>query len=290
MPRSVCSTTPHTAARTARFPRWLLWAVCILSAALCIWQLALYKGVCMIMGDSYSYYNACIGLRELHIDDIRPPVYPLFYGIMYAIFGHSYRAIGICVTQWAIYAATMLLVWDICMSLRLSRRTGSAVVLAYFLFPCFWCYNNVCLPESLSACLLVALIWSCARYYDTHRAAWQWIGAALLLMLIFTKPMFVCLIPVMALWWVADAAGAPRRRRRAAFLTAAALVAVTSLPVAAYAMAQKEMTGVTMLSKSSLLNRYATLRMAGIIAPEGESSHPDITEVWHDLKDIRRPG
>ena len=283
MPRRISAHTPHNAVRTARIPRRLLWTVCFLSAALCIWQLAVYKGACMNMGDAYSYYGAYDHLRHLQLDDIRPPVYPLFYGIMYAIFGHTFCAIGLCATQWAIYAGTMLLVWDICMSLRLSRMIGSAVVLAYFLFPCFWCYNNVCLPESLSGCLLVALIWSCARYHETHRKAYLWGGAALLLILIFTKPMFVSLIPVMALWWAAVAAEAPRRHRRRAILTAAMLVAATSLPVMVYAMALREKTGVTMLAKSTLLNRYATLRMAGIISPTGETQRPDITGVWQEL-------
>ena len=90
MPRRISAHTPHNAVRTARIPRRLLWTVCFLSAALCIWQLAVYKGACMNMGDAYSYYGAYDHLRHLQLDDIRPPVYPLFYGIMYAIFGqHS---------------------------------------------------------------------------------------------------------------------------------------------------------------------------------------------------------
>lgn len=55
MPRRISAHTPHNAVRTARIPRRLLWTVCILSAALCVWQLAVYKGACMNMGDAYSY-------------------------------------------------------------------------------------------------------------------------------------------------------------------------------------------------------------------------------------------
>lgn len=286
MPRRISANTPNITVRTARIPNRLLWTVCFLSAALCMWQLAVYKGACMNMGDAYSYYGAYDNLRHLRLDDMRPPVYPLFYGIMYAVFGHTFCSTGLCATQWAIYAGTMLLVWDSCISLRLSRMISSGVVLAYFLFPCFWCYNNVCLPESLSGCLLVALIWSCARYHETHRRFCLWLGAALLLILIFTKPMFVCLIPVMTLWWAAVAAAAPRRRRRGALLITAMLVAGTSLPVMAYAMALKQKTGVTMLAKSTLLNRYATLRLTGIIAPQGETLHPEITGVWQELNTL----
>ena len=78
------------------------------------------------------------------------------------------------------------------------------------LFSGSWVYNNNLLPEALCQGMVPLLIWQAIRFVRTRRAVWIVYTFLTALALVFLKPQFISLFPVLALVWGI----AVRRNRR----------------------------------------------------------------------------
>lgn len=261
-------TARHTPASKAAatmsstLPAWLWWTVGLFSAAMLALQFSIY-GHGTDAFDGYSYFRAWDTITSLHTDQLRPPVYPIFVGILSDLFGKNATLIIIPIIQWTVYALSMQLVWSLCRSLDVRRGLAIAAVFFFLMFPGMWMHNNVTIPEPLCGSGLLLLAWLTERYIRRgSRKELLW-SCALVICLIFTKVMYIFLIQVMAVVWIYVC----RRRGALKALTAAAVIVPVVLPLL-YSLCNRHTYLHQGLTLASTWNEYYCLRMEGLIRPD----------------------
>lgn len=213
--------------------------------------------------DGYSYFNAWDTIRTLHPDQLRPPLYAVFAGLVREIFGERGALAAIAFLQWTAYVASLSIVWRINWRLGVRRPFNVVAVLMFLVFPGMWVLNNVSVPETFCGCGLLLLIWLSDRYMATGRRKYLLWSGAVLIGLIFTKVMYIFLIPVLGVLW-----GYTCRNFRKDILPAAGIIASAIILTVAYSLTIKRVCTTQGLTLATAWNRYVTLRMEGLIQPD----------------------
>lgn len=214
--------------------------------------------------DSFSYYEAWDNLKLLHPDFWRPPVFPIIVGVLKEIFGMETSRAVLALFNWGCYAAAMLLLYPVCRGIGVGNRVSCAVVLGSFLLPGLWVMNNIAMAESFSGSLLVALVWTSLKLRDTGRRSWLWRSGLLMATLIFTKPVFVILLPIMAIYWLATL-----WHRGGELWIAACILAGILAMVTFYGWQLYRFNGGNFgLTYATISNRFYCLREHGLIRPD----------------------
>ncbi len=266
-----------------RMPFWLTITTVLLGVCFCGWQLALY-GAGSEASDGYTYFQAWNVIKTFHTDYLRPPVYVVFVGILDELFGRQGCLIIISIVQWAIYIASLQLVWQINRWIGVTPRANIIAILAYLLIPGFWVTNNFAMAESLSGSMIILLVWLSGRYLQTHHKRPLILSGILLATLIMTKPMFVMLLPVMALFWAIVCFRTKRHLKIAGALMLANL-ALTG----GYMWCMNHTYCIPKLSVSTLWNDYYSLRAEGLITPD-DFSNPEQKRMFKAAYDRRPSG
>lgn len=262
---------PRATVPSTTLPAWLWWTVGLFCAAMFALQLCLY-GQGSDATDGASYFRAWNTIRTLHTDQLRPPLYPLLAGGLRDLFGLTAAKIIIPAIQWTVYALSMNLVWKLNDSLGVNRGLNVAAIFCFLVFPGLWMLNDLTVPEPLCGAGLLLLAWLTRRYVATgSRRLLLWSGA-LLICLIFTKVMYIFLIPVMAVVWIYVA----HRRRALKLLTASAILTPIAL-VLFYSFCTWHTHRHVGLTIASAWNDYYCLRMEGLIRP-ADISDPGLRE------------
>jgi 4-amino-4-deoxy-L-arabinose transferase-like glycosyltransferase len=161
----------------------------------------------------------------------RPPGYPAFVAVIYAIFGHNPEAVR--VAQCAVGALLCPLTYAIAASAAgpLAGVVAAAITAVYPPFIRFSYYGGpgLLLSEGLFMVLLAAGLWQLGRLAQQRRfgtavAAGAWLGLATL-----TRPVTL-FFPAAILLWAASAPRPDRRRAIAAAFAVCAAFALTILP------------------------------------------------------------
>lgn len=243
-------------------PLWLLLGVCLFSLAMFALQLAVYSSGSKAM-DGYSYFEAWDVLRTFHPDQLRPPLYPVFAGVIRDILGERGALIAIPLIQWIAYIFSVRLAWNIARRLGATRGLNIAATLMYLVFPGMWMLNNLTVPEPLCGLGLLVLTALTDRFLQTRRMKHLLLGFVTVTALIFTKVMYIFLLPVLLVVWIY--ASHKSRRLLAASLTATAVAAGLVL---VYSLCIKSVCTQQGLTKATDWNRYVALRMEGLIIPD----------------------
>lgn len=243
-------------------PLWLCITAIIAGAFFLTLQFTVYGQGSKSM-DGYSYFNAWETLKTFHPDMLRPPLYAIFTGIFYEIAGEKGALIIIPILQWGAYIASLWLVWTICGWLRISKGISIGVILSFLLLPGMWLLNNLSVPEPLCGCGMILLVWLSGRYLQSHRSIYLKWSVVLLLALVFTKSMFIFLLPVLTIFW-----GYSCRKNKRHLVTAFGGITLTIAMLAVYALCMKSCYAAAGLTQASSWNRYYSLRMEGLIIPD----------------------
>lgn len=232
-------------------------------ALLCGIQFGVGAGA-SIYGDSPSYFKAWEALKLIHPSEWRPPVYPLIIGIPTELLGKPAALGFILVFHWVCFAVALLLLYQINRRVGIGNGVSCLVVLAVLLLPGMWVLNNLAIPESICGSMIVLLVWLSIRYHDSQRCLWLLASGLLLTILIFTKPVFVILIPIMVAFWVIVG----RKRRNHLMIAAGILIFIIGC-MAFYAWQIARFNdGIYTLTRASDDNLYYCLREDGLIRPE----------------------
>ncbi len=262
--------------QTSRMPLWLTIITILLGLTFLGLQLYVFRHASMGM-DSWSYPEGWITLKNGQLDPARPPVYCAIVGIVWEILTMGYGNILLPAIQWTLYIASLQLVWIINTWLRASRVFNIAAILSMLLIPGFWIFNNIIMAESVALCGIVLQTWLSGKYIQTHKIRYLFNSGIILILLIFTKPMFIFLIPVLAVLWGFVSWGNKRLMATSIFL-----LSITIGSLLAYATVIKNTYGVWALAIATTHNRYCCLRADGVIIPE-EISDPVTREKYRPL-------
>lgn len=154
----------------------------------------------VLSNDSGSYYRAAFRLTQLRIDEFRPPVYPLLILATEKIADTAVSRFLITMFQWLLFGAAVLSFRRCAAMLGGRRRPVFWATVLFALVPGMWRWNYLILTESISISLSVFLItaWVSATL---RPAAWKLMAVSLLIVVLFlTRPVFLALVPVYALW------------------------------------------------------------------------------------------
>lgn len=250
-------------------PRWLAVTITLIVVGLCVAQLLTGHGVTTIQ-DAFTYFEAWEKLKELHPSEWRPPVYPIILGCATDLLGMGGGLIAVLLIQWGAYLGAASLLWQINESLGMRRGFNTAAILALMLWPGLWVMNNFAMAESLAGSALVVLIWLSMRFMSEKRRRYLWCSAFTLAALIFTKPVFVTLLPIFALFWVCEAGKNVTLR----WPTAVCVTAICLL-TGFYAWQNHRFYQVWGLTRATTDNLYYLQRQDGLISTE-DIANPQI--------------
>lgn len=244
-------------------PKWLVVTIVSICAVLCGAQVWI-GGSASVYGDSYSYFDAWEALKLIHPSEMRPPVYAIIVGVSREIFGVTGGLIFVLLLQWVCYAIALILLYRICRRIDIGERISSLVVIGVLLLPGMWVLNNLAIPESLCGSMIVLLVWFSIRYVDSRETRWLWFSGLLLGALVFTKPVFVSLIPIMIVFWII--AG---RRNVKQIKIAMGMVGIILCALLFYAwQIARFNNGIYALTRTADDNLFYCLREDGIIRPD----------------------
>ena len=136
------------------------------------------------------------------IDVFRTPIYPIFLGILKSCFGEKTYLWAATIIQHIIFIASVY-----CFSLLTRRciKRGTlsfCITFIFLLLPLITKVNNYILTESLSVSGIIFLLSSLQLMQKTGKTYSIFIHTCLLLSLIFLRPSFIYLLPILFLYWI----------------------------------------------------------------------------------------
>jgi hypothetical protein len=126
------------------------------------------------------------------------PIYPLFIGAMYFLFGPS--ALSVRLAQIALSLLQIFFLFDIARLFFTKRAAHIAAGLAA-VYPFFIMITGLVYPTQLFAFLLLALVWSLVRYQKSGRAAYLYLSSFAFGLAVQTGPAILPAAPFL-LWWL----------------------------------------------------------------------------------------
>jgi len=125
------------------------------------------------------------------------PLYPYFIGAVYALFGHSYFALGLI--QALLGALVPLLLFLAARRWYDAPVPGLAGWIAVFYLPAIY-FGGIVMKPGLSLFLVTLVLWLISRALTTN-GVWIWVATGLTLGLaILTRGNLLLVLPVVALW------------------------------------------------------------------------------------------
>jgi len=169
-----------------------------LAAIVCVVALMLFMGP-WFTPDSPSYVSAWEdSLQKGHPDIWRTPVYPIFLGLLQAIFGAPYLKIAIIV-QNLVFLVSLYFLYDVLRKVSSNGWIPFCLTLFYALYPGVVNCNNVIMTESLAMSLMIFLIHS--LFSIMTQGSWRWRSVAVfglsLFLLVFLRPAQIYILPAL---------------------------------------------------------------------------------------------
>jgi len=216
--------------------------------------------------DSDSYITASHILCEGQLDIERTPVLPLVIALSRAIFGEGLQIFGLLVIQSVVFLISILYFKLTASNLIPHKRVvfwGSAI---YAMFPGFFFYNKYVLTESLAVSFVVFFAWTLlGRSPGRQKIRHVMLSSLWLFLLIYLRPVMLCLVPVFIIYWATVAI-----RRKAFRLGSAAMASLvfTGISLMAYKAEIKRLYQIDSVSSVSVINSYFLAREARLLQPE----------------------
>lgn len=243
-------------------PNWLTFITLLLALGFLSLQIYLFSGA-SIKSDGYSYFNAWESIKGGHTDFLRTPVYAIIVGILTEIFNQPTALIIIPILHWLLYLAMLCGVWQINTALDVKKSINCGVILSLMLIPGFWCMNNFTMAECLSQAGTIFLVWLSSRYILNPHQRWLYLSGLTLPLLLFTKPIFIILIPLMALFW-----GIICRHNKKHLKICSISIATTIGLAGVYLFCMAHTYTRPSFTIATAYNEYYCMRAEGLIIPD----------------------
>lgn len=232
-------------------------------AIVCSIVLILKNGVSVCI-DSESYTIAWDNFTNGKIDVSRTPVYPCFLGIIRCFFGEQHFYFATICVQHVIFLISVYFFYKVALFVISNRRIAFAISLCYATFSLLTMWNNYILTESLSISGTVIFIYTIVKMYQSHSLLHAIYHILLLLILLFLRPSFIYLLPVLGcvwllLWFV--------KKDRITALYGITGLAIAVLSLLSYMKAFEREHGIYACSCVSTTNQLFVARQYEILDP-----------------------
>jgi hypothetical protein len=256
-----------------KFPKWLLIVLIIFSALMITWQMLVCGGVSDVY-DTITYIRAWNVLSHHFVpDSFRPPVYPLFIGPLFDIFGDFWGLILILIGNWTVWIIGCWATWHILQYFGVVRQLRILTIFAFLFFTGAWALNNMVQTEAFAVGSIPLLTLTIVRYLQTRQRRFLVYCGFMLFELIYLKPQFIYLIPFVT---VACVYATYKGRRHLVLSLMIPIVTVSSLCFYNWCLRRYQQMKMP-LSIVTSMNNYTGMRMAGLIYVD-EIENPDTRE------------
>lgn len=218
--------------------------------------------------DSPSYVSAADHLLNGEPDLLRTPVYPLLIALIRATVGPIYAWKVLLLIQFLSFTASGLLLGRIAVKLTGSEKIAFWTTAAYLLFPghIVVCVNIM--TESFSISGVVLLIWFLLRHQPGQPTWSDSILAGLtLIFLIYLRPIFLYLIPVLLVYFILLFLRFGRRYR-ISFVAGCTMLILSMVSLSAYKRSMTRTYGIHSITMVSIVNNFSTAKEAIGMHPE----------------------
>lgn len=215
--------------------------------------------------DSQSYINATKVL--IGIPDIgRTPVYPATIGIMHYIFG-SYRDVAVVILQFSIFMISAKYLYKLGNQFIRNNKIVFSIVAIYILYPGIQNFTLYILTETFAVSGMIFFCWSLVRNIDRKITIADIIIQNLwLTMLIFLRPIFVCLIPIVFIYYsvILWKNNIPIKYKLVAFLSPIIVICL----LLGYKNIITNRYGIKSISSVTTINNYFSIRYMCMTEPQ----------------------
>lgn len=261
--------------------------VCIAMSVELLFQFLLL-GVDSTWADTKTYVDAWENsLSHFKIDIVRTPVYPLLLGFFNSIFGREGMYYAVAVFQSVISIISIPYLYKISIAILKSRKASFLLISIYALWPFITLmWSHFILTESLAASFSIFLVYCLLFLYNKGNTRYAYYSAFWLLILIFLRPIFVYLLPVLLvssifLWF-------NKTRRKVAYIFALGII-VNSLLLVEYMHVFKDNYGFFAVTQVSVINKDAIICHRGLVKRDyfaTDYSKDNMSKVNTDINDF----
>lgn len=176
-------------------------ALLLLSAAMAV-RMAASVDWTAYQGDYRTFLTAAGTLRTGHPDVFRTPVYPLLMVLTQPLTADPMAPYPLLAINISLMLCSVEALRRLCLCMGLRRWMALALIAPYALLPGMTAWTAIPISDSLGISLTVIWLWATLRDAPGHnRASSALWSSLLLLVLVFLRPAFICLLPVAFLRW-----------------------------------------------------------------------------------------
>ncbi|MCM1337195.1 MAG: glycosyltransferase family 39 protein [Candidatus Amulumruptor caecigallinarius] len=223
---------------------------------------------CVLFVDSYDYIAASEALLHGRPHDARPPVYPLIIALSRCVAGLKYQNAGVVLVQWIVFIVSIGYFRRALSIIIKSRRCVFWATAFYAIVPVFSIFNQTLCSEGLCCSFVVFFLYclfnKLPQTPDVRSAVWSGFW---LIVLVFLRPVMVCMLPVYIFYWVF--VGIRWRKQSRMAVTAACLIVILcSGSLFCYKQIMHNSFGINTISRASIVNNWFLLREQNAVGPE----------------------
>lgn len=231
--------------------------------------------------DSVTYVSAWDSLVNGQIDIFRTPTYPIFLGICKFIFGVGVFKFIAIIFQHLFFLVSIYYYQQIVKSFIRSNKVCFWLTLIYAILPCIIDWNNYILTESFAIVGMVFLAYNTIKVYKQVSVISSLGFLFWLLFLIFLRPSFLYLLPVMFLFWfVLLFLG--KKKGSCVGIICTCIIFLCQL---AYVYQMEQVYGVFTPSSVSVINQYYMIRQNGLVYVEGIENETLRNEIKNGIEE-----
>lgn len=224
------------------------------------WLFPIYTTV-----DTATYQSAYSEVIKGNVDSFRPPVYPLFIGVMDGVFGKTAGSYLIVFIQQLLFILSAGYFLKMMKSILPERKNLPFLTsLFYILYPGISSWTHSIMSEPMAIIFTVFTVYwivdICLKKATVHNISML---TVFLILALFTRPSFLFLIPLVTILCVILAF---KKRIKDALKTLPAIV-IPIVLLLFYCGAMQERYGVFSPSEIGTINQFWALRQGHVIQP-----------------------
>lgn len=216
-----------------------------------------------ITPDTPSYFSAGKVFLDGGIDPLRTPIYSLICIFGEAIYPNQPYFI-IFLMQLAVFYISLYYFYRLCNNYLSQKYITFFVSLIYAFAPHYILWTKTILTESLAISITIILCYIVLMSYKTSKIKYSFISFLLLTTLLFLRPIFIFIVPILLLLWLYLFI---KERKYIAYTLNILSVLITFALYFGYCKSYEKQYGIFGTSNVSTINQYRILRNHSLADP-----------------------
>lgn len=215
--------------------------------------------------DSYTFLGLLDNLLNFIPDNLRTPIYPLFFDGLRKIAGETAGNILTVLIQVALFYISLAILREICKEIKLNEKITFWLIAFYAIWPPMPTFTCLFMTESLAAFSFVLQLYLVLRVLRHPSIKLAAAIGLLSIFMVFLRPAFLYILGILAIGWVIIWIMSPRSSRIC--ITGICFCLIAGAVVFGYSSLIKNYYGFRAISAVSDINNYFLLREAKALDP-----------------------